>query len=113
MMNTDQNEREVDGMQKTKKKTESSYTKGQRIAALVAVVLLVGMYLVTLAAAIFTSPAAPELFKMCIGSTILLPIMFWLYIQFWKMFTKRPEIPGENEKNIRDIAEGNRKNDGN
>lgn len=109
-MRKDENNREENGTQTSGEKRKSSYTKGQRIVALAAVVLLIGMYLVTLFAAIFTSPAAPELFKMCIGSTILLPIMFWLYIQFWKMFTKRPELPGEKEKNIRDIAEGNRKN---
>ena len=41
---------------------------------------------VTLFAAITTSPATPELFKMCVGASILLPIMFWLYIRFAKMF---------------------------
>lgn len=71
---------------------KSSYTKGQRIFAMIAVILLLGMYITTLFAALFTSPAAPELFKMCIGSTLFLPIMFWFYIQVWKAFVKKPEI---------------------
>lgn len=69
-----------------KQKRKSSYTKGQRIAALIGVVLLLAMYLVTFVAALTTSTHTPELFRMCVGSTILLPIMFWLYIRFAKMF---------------------------
>lgn len=71
---------------KEEKEFRSSYTKGQRIVAMVGVILLLALYLVTLVAAITTSPAAPELFKMCIGASILLPIMFWLYIRFAKLF---------------------------
>ena len=65
-----------------KEKFESSYPKGVRIAAIIGVIFLVALYIVTLIAGITTSKAAPELFKMCIGSSILLPILFWLYIQF-------------------------------
>lgn len=69
-----------------KKEFRSSYTKGQRIAAMIGVILLLMLYIVTLISAITTSPATPELFKMCIGSSILLPIMFWLYLRFAKLF---------------------------
>lgn len=69
-----------------KKEFHSSYTKGQRIIALVGVVILLLLYVVTLISAITTSPKTPELFKMCIGASILLPIMFWLYIRFAKLF---------------------------
>lgn len=69
-----------------KKEFRSSYTKGQRIAAMIGVILLLMLYIVTLISAISTSPATPELFKMCIGSSILLPIMFWLYLRFAKLF---------------------------
>ena len=74
---------------KEEKEFRSSYTKGQRIVAMVGVILLLALYLVTLVAAITTSPTAPELFKMCIGASILLPIMFWLYIRFAKLFMER------------------------
>ena len=72
-----------------KEKFESSYPKGVRIAAIIGVIFLVALYIVTLIAGITTSKAAPELFKMCIGSSILLPILFWLYIQFAKSFMNR------------------------
>ena len=81
---------EIKEMEKKEdKEFRSSYTKGQRIVAMVGVIVLVALYLVTLVAAITTSPAAPELFKMCIGASILLPIMFWLYIRFAKLFMER------------------------
>ncbi len=74
---------------KEEKEFKSSYTKGQRIFAMVAVIALLALYIVTLISAITTSPATPELFKMCLGSSILLPIMFWLYIRFAKLFIDR------------------------
>ena len=72
--------------QEEKKEFRSSYTKGQRIVAVIGVVLLLALYIVTLVAALTTSPATPELFKMCSGAASLLPIMFWLYIRFAKLF---------------------------
>lgn len=89
MEKKEMNQEKIEETQKEKKSFRSSYTKGQRIFALIAVVLLLGMYLLTLIAGITTSPAAPELFKMSLGASILLPIMFWLYIQFGKMFMKK------------------------
>ena len=74
---------------KEEKQFQSSYTKGQRIVAMIGVIFLLALYVVTLISALTTSPATPELFKMCIGSSILLPIMFWLYIRFAKLFIDR------------------------
>ena len=81
-----------------KEKFESSYPKGVRIAAIIGVIFLVALYIVTLIAGITTSKAAPELFKMCIGSSILLPILFWLYIQFAKSFMNRDRENIKKEK---------------
>lgn len=80
------------------KKFRSSYTKGQRIFAVIGVIFLLAMYLITLIAGITTSPAAPELFKMSLGASILLPIMFWLYIQFGKIFIKQKDGWESEEK---------------
>ena len=63
---------------KENKSFKSSYTKGQRVVAGIGVGFLVLLYLV---AALTTSETAPELFRMCIMSTIFLPIVFWLYIR--------------------------------
>lgn len=85
-------------MEKNNSQKKSSYTRGQRIFAMIAVILLIGMYLITLIAAITTSPSAPELFKMCLGASILLPIMFWCYIRFAKLFTDRDSGQGERKE---------------
>lgn len=69
-------------------KAKSSYPKGARIIAGVGAVLLVLMYVVTLIAALTTSPASSGLFKACLGGSILLPIMLWLYIRFAKLLNK-------------------------
>lgn len=66
-------------------KPVSSYPKGVRIIAVAGVVLLLLMYIVTLIAALTTSPASGGLFKACLGGSILLPIMLWLYIRFAKL----------------------------
>ena len=50
-----------------KDKPMSSYPKGARIIAAVGAVLLVLMYIITLIAALTTSPASPGLFKVCLG----------------------------------------------
>lgn len=81
---------------KPEKKTfTSSYTRGQRIFAAAGVVLLLALYLVTLVAGITTSPAAPELFQMSLGASILLPILFWLYIRFGRIFMGKKKEEGE------------------
>ncbi len=78
-----------------KKTFTSSYTRGQRIFAVIGVVLLLALYLVTLVAGITTSPSAPELFQMSLGASILLPIIFWLYIRFGRIFMGKKKEEGE------------------
>ena len=77
------------------KKKKSSYTKGQRIFAILGVILLLALYIITLISAFTTSPAAPALFKACIGASMLIPFMLWCYIRFAKLFTKDGRKDGE------------------
>lgn len=73
---------------KQKKEQEtpvSSYPRGVRIFAIAGVVLLALLYIVTLIAALTTSPTSGGLFKACLGASILIPIMLWLYIRFAKL----------------------------
>ncbi len=95
---SDTEQKETKQIPEEEKKFRSSYTKGQRIFAVIGVIFLLAMYLITLIAGITTSPAAPELFKMSLGASILLPIMFWLYIQFGKMFIKQKDGWESEEK---------------
>lgn len=75
-------------MNEMREEPKSSYPRGARIIAGVGVVLLVLMYIITLIAALTTSPASSGLFKACLGGSLLLPIMLWLYIRFAKLWTE-------------------------
>ncbi len=72
-------------------KTEfkSKYTKGQRIAAMVCIVLLVLLYVATLVFSLLKFEWAGKLARISIGFTILLPILIWAYIwMIGKVFHK-------------------------
>lgn len=75
----------MDDMKKENTERKSSYPKGVRIIAMAGVVILLLMYIITLIAALTTSPASAGLFKACLGGSILLPIMLWLYIRFARL----------------------------
>lgn len=75
-------------MNEMREEPKSSYPKGARIIAGVGAVLLAVMYIITLIAALTTSPASSGLFKACLGGSLLLPIMLWLYIRFAKLWTE-------------------------
>lgn len=81
----------MDEIKKEDQQVKSSYPKGARVIAMAGAVLLVLMYIVTLVAALTTSPASAGLFKACLGGSILLPIMLWLYIRFARL------LGGKNE----------------
>ena len=78
-------------------KPKSSYTKGQRIAAMIGVILLLVMYIVTLISALTTSPNTPALFKMCLGASVTLPIIFWFYIRITKYFIDKSKDEARKE----------------
>ena len=52
----------------------------QRTAALAAVVLLTGLYIVTFVLAIAGKPGASALLRFCFGLTIFLPIFLWVVL---------------------------------
>ena len=64
----------------------------KRIAALVAVVLLVAMYLVTLVAAFFDNAASGYLFRACLICTIVIPVMAWGFIWLYGHLTGKKTI---------------------
>ena len=56
------------------------YSKKQRIAAIIGIVLLVLLYIVTLIAAIFNFDGSGRLFQACLFATIGVPLLLWIYI---------------------------------
>ena len=73
----------------TNSEDEPKRPLSHRVFAWIAIVLLVGMYTVTLIAALSGAGSASALFMMSLGATVVLPGLLWLYIRFWKFSSKR------------------------
>ena len=67
-------------------------SKAQRIAALICVILLAGLYLATLAVAIFDHESSGQWFLFCFLGTIIIPILTWIYIWMYGVLTNRHTI---------------------
>lgn len=65
--------------------------KIKRILAMSAVILLLGLYLVTFFAAIFVTPASVTMFKTCIIATIMVPIMMYVIFFIYRLIYPEKE----------------------
>lgn len=79
-----------------KKETKSRYPKSVRIFAIIGIILLLALYIVTLIAAVTTSPQTAGLFKACLGASILLPIVLWGYLRIAMLLTPKKD-KGDND----------------
>lgn len=61
----------------------------KQIAAMICVVLLVGMYVATLIVALLDFPGWDRLFQACLVATIGLPILLWIYIWLYKQVKEK------------------------
>ncbi len=77
------NEKTKEGNVKGK---EGRPSKPKRVAALVCVFLLLGLYLVTLVSAIFSTPATAGLFRASLAMTIFLPLLLYGYQLICRVF---------------------------
>lgn len=66
-------------------------TPAKQIAAIVCIVILVGFYVATLAAAIFDFPNSERLFAACLFATVALPILLWIYMWIFKKVAEKKE----------------------
>lgn len=62
--------------------------KMKRILALITVVILVVLYAATLVFAMIDSPWAFSMFKACIGMTVVLPVLLYIYFWIYKVLNK-------------------------
>lgn len=65
--------------------------KGMRIIAWVCIVLLLGLYVVTVIAAVTASPYSMGLFMGCLASTVFVPIFLYILTRLFAHMTKRSE----------------------
>ena len=68
------------------------HSKGQRIAALICIVLLVLLYIATLVFAIFNFDGKGVMFRTCLIATVVVPILTWVYIWIYGMLTQKHTI---------------------
>lgn len=78
-------------MEKSRPETETRQAPRtpRQIAALVCVILLAAMYLVTFLVACLDFPGWNKLFAGCLLMTIALPILLWLYIWLYGIYTRK------------------------
>lgn len=73
----------------TEKAMKKEKKKPKQIAAIICIILLVAMYLITFLVACLDFPGWNKLFAGCLLMTIALPILLWLYIWLYGMYTEK------------------------
>lgn len=81
-----------------KQKNQNKTTTPKRIAALVCVVLLIGMYIGAFVVACLDLGDSGRLFAGCLIATIGLPILLWLLIWSFTLMKKSSQDSDDSEK---------------
>ena len=90
-----------------KKNTRKSPRTLKRIAAIAGIVLLLGMYITALVAAVFDFPGAEKIFRASFAMTLAVPIFLFIFIWAIGRMTGRriisdPEDPKETSSGSED-----------
>lgn len=70
--------------------------KVKQIFAILAIVLLVGLYLSTLIFALIGSSDAMVLFKASIFSTVVIPVLIWAYSMIFRLLKNHFSLRDDN-----------------
>lgn len=70
--------------------------KVKRVAAWIAIILLVMLYVITLVLALINSPATNNLFMVSMICTILIPVLCWIFIWIYGQITGKKTIADLN-----------------
>ncbi len=79
--------------------------KVKRIASLVGVILIASMYLISFLSAFFATEYKNGLFLASIFSTIVIPIIIWWFLTFYKWVHRKDETFGTDETKVTDHLE--------
>lgn len=63
--------------------------KPKQIAAIICIILLVLLYVATLAVSLLDFPGSDRLFAACLMATIGLPILLWIFIWLYNKCTRK------------------------
>ncbi|GFI44795.1 hypothetical protein IMSAGC019_00098 [Lachnospiraceae bacterium] len=64
----------------------------KQIAAIICIILLVLLYIATLAVSLLDFPGSERLFGACLLATVGLPILLWIYIWLYGKYTGKSTI---------------------
>lgn len=67
-------------------------SKAQRVAAMICVILLAGLYLTTLIVAIIDRSSSGKWFFICLVGTLAVPLLTWIYIWMYGVLTQKKTI---------------------
>jgi hypothetical protein len=76
----------------------------KRIAAILGIVLLFGLYIVTLIVAIVDRGSSEKLFMACLIATVAVPLLLWIYIWMYGVMTNKHTIASFDIRKPEDIA---------
>lgn len=65
--------------------------KVKQISAIIAIILLVGLYVATFIFALIDSPNSGGMFQACLFATIGIPILLWIWLWLYDVTTKKNE----------------------
>lgn len=96
-MNNEQNQKETNHTPKR--------SKAQRIAAMICIILLVGLYVITLITAFIDKSATRQWFMLCLIGTVVIPLLTWIYIWMYGMMTNKHTIASFSTKKEQNTTE--------
>ncbi|MBR3470927.1 MAG: hypothetical protein IKH28_14755 [Lachnospiraceae bacterium] len=76
----------------------------KRIAAILGIVLLFGLYIVTLIVAIVDRGSSGKLFMACLIATVAVPLLLWIYIWMYGVMTNKHTIASFDVRKSKDVA---------
>lgn len=65
--------------------------KVKRVLAIAGVIVLLGLYVVTLISAICATPATKDFFLVSVIATLMIPILIYVYLLIYQLVTGRQE----------------------
>ena len=71
----------------------------KKVMAIIGVVVLVGMYLITLFCAIFYKEGLDEWFTASAYCTVVIPVFIYAFMMLCKVFVKKDDDDSDNKEN--------------
>lgn len=84
-------------MAQENKKKRDVLGLAKRTAAVLGVVLLVGMYVLTLISGILARPESGELFRACIYCSITIPCLLYAFELIYRVLRRKEENDGKED----------------